>query len=872
MSFTFDPALWPPQLRSIEAAIDAMDRGSRVCLYSPTGSGKTKMAGELLRWVESQGLGGVFYVNRKLLIQQTVDRFMDLGLDVGIRAADFDDQFDPNRPIQVASADTEASRVYKKGKWTLHDVGKGGLIVVDEAHIQKSKVMKNLLYYYREQGARILLLTATPVEMGEWADELVVGGKLSEWRACGALVPVYPFSISQPDMRKVKRNVTGEYVLDDRKRRVFMQHIVGEVIENWERLNDGSPTMMYAPGVPESRWLVQQFSDRGHRFAHVDATTCVVDGVERKLTTELWEAILQEVRSGELKGISSRFKCLDMQTEVLTATGWAKRDEISMHDLVASVDEFGVLTWQKPTRIVDTFHDGNFAVWKNDSVDIRVTDDHTMVVRSQDKRCKLWKKTAAIDLASRKSNYQIPVAGTESARDLPLTDHQVSLLGWMMTDGHFGKDGRWSITQSTTQPDYIHQHIRDTLASCGVEFQTCQFTPSIDGKQYSPAIRYTIPKSDVPKTGVAGVADKDFSVVLLSLSRRQLEVLLYAINLADGSKRKSPTWEQKTLEIGKGNATFLSRLQALCVSRGMRANLHLRADGCYMLYVTPQRDYANVRGCTNSDNDNHSRLRVRLEKSAEPVWCLTVPGGTLVTRRNGKVAVVGNCREGIDLPMAGHCVLATPVGSIASYLQICGRVMRAAKGKTQAVLQDHGGCYHLHGSPNHDRAWDILWKMKEGVASANHQDAIRNGEIPEPIRCYKCGMERATGPKCPSCGTESSKSVREIRMENGSLERIEGDLIKPPRRVQKPDTETLWAKMFWGFRKKGVDMSFAQLEGYFHRTHGYLPPRNLPLMPMNRMDWKLKPKDIDLRALHDPTTSREAKDLARRKASDGKAV
>lgn len=538
MSFAFNPKLWAPQKRSIEASLEAMDRGSRVCLYSPTGSGKTMMAGELMRWCAAQGLGGVFYVNRKLLVQQTVDRFRDLGLDVGIRAAGFEDQFNKTRPVQVASADTEASRVFKRERWELHNVGPGGLIVVDEAHIQKSKVMKKILDHYQNAGARILLLTATPVEMGKWADELIVGGRLSEWRACGALVPVYTFSISQPDMQKVKRNVTGEYVLDDRKKRIFMQHIVGEVMENWERMNDGSPTMVYAPGVAESKWLVEQFEKRGHRFVHVDATDCLLDGVERKLDPVLWEEVLDGVRTGEIKGISSRFKT----------------------------------------------------------------------------------------------------------------------------------------------------------------------------------------------------------------------------------------------------------------------------------------------------------------------------------------------REGIDIPHAGHCVLATPVGSIASYLQIVGRVMRAAPGKRQAILQDHGGCYWSHGSPNHDRPWDVLWRMSEGAASGNQQDAIKNGDAKEPIRCFNCGMERMTGSKCPHCGMESRKSVREIRMENGELKKVEGDLVKRPRRVQKSDTERLWAKMFWGFRKKGVEKSFAQMEGYFCQVHGYLPPRNLPFMPKNRMDWKLKPKEIAMPDLHDKRSSQAAQEIERKKASDGRTV
>ncbi len=308
LAFTLDPRLWTPQVRSINKTIEQLEAGKKVCLYSPTGSGKTKQGIELLRWAESRGAGGIFYVNRRLLIQQTSDRFAEAGLPHAIRAAEFEDSFDETMPFQVASANSELARVYKSGRWNLHDVGAGGVVLVDEAHIMKSKVMKDLLYYYEQQGAHIVFLTATPIEMGSFADTLVVGGKLSEWRECGALVPVYCYSISQPDMSKVKRNVTGEYVIDDQKKKIYTQSIVGEVIENWERLNDGSPTMAYAPGVAESIWLTEQFRKRGHNFAHVDATNCVVDGVQRKLDRDLWSDIMSRLNDGSITGVFSRFK------------------------------------------------------------------------------------------------------------------------------------------------------------------------------------------------------------------------------------------------------------------------------------------------------------------------------------------------------------------------------------------------------------------------------------------------------------------------------------------------------------------------------------------------------------------------------------
>ena len=195
--------------------------------------------------------------------------------------------------------------------------------------------------------------------------------------------------------------------------------------------------------------------------------------------------------------------------------------------------------------------------------------------------------------------------------------------------------------------------------------------------------------------------------------------------------------------------------------------------------------------------------------------------------------------------------------------------MRSAPGKTQAILQYHGGCYHLHGSPNVDRPWESLWQVSESAASTYHQDLIKEGQLKEPIRCHACGMERTGGSKCPGCGHEASKGKRAIRMASGELsEIVEGPMIKPRRRIMKSTTAEDWAKMFWGFKRKKVDRSFAQMEAYFCREHGYLPPRDLPYMPKHFLDWKAKVHQVEFSDLiHSKDTS--AKGIDRRLGGNG---
>jgi hypothetical protein len=350
------------------------------------------------------------------------------------------------------------------------------------------------------------------------------------------------------------------------------------------------------------------------------------------------------------------------------------------------------------------------------------------------------------------------------------------------------------------------------------------------------------------RTGMTRYLDKDFHPDLFQLNRRQLELLLVAINYGDGSKPSNPTWQQKTLEINKGNATFLSRLQAVCVVRGMRANFHAD-DHCHRLYVTPGRDYAVVRGATQDDPEGVHRVRiVRTMCDPEPVWCLTTQFDTLVTRRNGKAAIVGNCREGIDLPFAYHALLATPIGSLASYLQTIGRILRySPETPDHVIVSDFGGCYWQHGSPNHDRDWRSWWNLSEATVSGMHLNNIKERKEPEPIRCPMCGTERLRGSKCvnPECGFEHQKSVREVLMENGQLKTREGHLVRERNRKEKNDTQALWSGLVHGHLRKvksgkSDGVTFAQMEAWFFRQHHYYPPRTLKMMPKYESDWSNK--------------------------------
>lgn len=209
-------------------------------------------------------------------------------------------------------------------------------------------------------------------------------------------------------------------------------------------------------------------------------------------------------------------------------------------------------------------------------------------------------------------------------------------------------------------------------------------------------------------------------------------------------------------------------------------------------------------------------------------------------------------REGIDLPWLHHLILATPIGSLKSYVQTVGRILRASpETPDKVIVQDHGGNWWRHGSPNMDRDWEQLFTMSEYVASRMREEVFRDKKEPEPITCPFCGLIRMAGSRsCPpaplGCGKSMQKKSRVVIQLNGKLKEVTGDVLKKRPEKLKHDTQKKWDKLFNGSRrsKSPNAMSFAQAAALFYRENYYYPPKTINNMPVNAWDWHKKIRDV----------------------------
>lgn len=296
--------LWPHQVFGIaEVARLRAEGARRILLTSPTGGGKSTMECEIIARAVEHGRCAVLYTNRKLLREQLSDTLNAHGITHGVRAAGAEEGMD--RLVQVSSMPTEHSRVYRNKTWTLHPAD---TVVIDECHVNKKALAQRIIKDHLDAGATVVGVTATPLDLDGLYDVVIQAGTTSQLRHCGALVPAHHYGPDEPDAKLVCKKKTGEYEIDGKLRAIWTQTVFGRVLSEWRRLNPlQKPTILFAPGVPESLWFAEQIYAQGISAAHIEGSSCWINGRAYTSDRKARKAILDGIRSGDIKIVCNRF-------------------------------------------------------------------------------------------------------------------------------------------------------------------------------------------------------------------------------------------------------------------------------------------------------------------------------------------------------------------------------------------------------------------------------------------------------------------------------------------------------------------------------------------------------------------------------------
>jgi DNA repair protein RadD len=262
----------------------------RVILQAPTGSGKTVMAGGVIRAAVAKGSRVLFLAATRELITQCSRKLFDFGVPHGLIMAGHG--YTP-APVQVASKDTLAVR---------HGLGRlelppADLVVVDECHLSLSPGWMRLLSRYEK--ALVLGLTATPVfgngkPLG-WYQGMVQAAQPSWLIANEYLVPTRCYAPYTPSLKGLGSNGKGDYDARKVERRMNKATLTGDAVAQWHKHAEGRQTIVFCSGVEHSIAVAAAFDRDGVPAEHIDGKT----------DPEKRAAILGRLSSGQTRVVTN---------------------------------------------------------------------------------------------------------------------------------------------------------------------------------------------------------------------------------------------------------------------------------------------------------------------------------------------------------------------------------------------------------------------------------------------------------------------------------------------------------------------------------------------------------------------------------------
>ena len=364
--------------------------------------------------------------------------------------------------------------------------------------------------------------------------------------------------------------------------------------------------------------------------------------------------------------------CHDERTECLTAEGWKRHDELTPETRVACYDEpTGTLVYRKPSRVVRQHYRGPMHRWQGEKVDALLTPAHRVYVKRRSARPHVDKKLGwgvkRVEELTPATTYMV-LRAAPAACDEPVPavvekftgyrQHEVSapysidphvwlrFLGHYISEGHLvtrkpGARRGWEVgvTQSKASPHLpaieaglaatpFQWSRRDSVNNC---YQWCVS----DRGLYEHLLRHC---GD-------GAESKRVPDYVKAWPAEDLRVLLDA--LIDGDGADPQTVENTGVwwtAYGTSSRQLADDVMEVATKCGLGAFITVveetRNGQPGQPNRQPERYVVNISSRTASCLCPAQRT---VERYDGVVWCLEVPTGLFVVRRNGRAHVSGNC-------------------------------------------------------------------------------------------------------------------------------------------------------------------------------------------------------------------------------------
>lgn len=337
--------------------------------------------------------------------------------------------------------------------------------------------------------------------------------------------------------------------------------------------------------------------------------------------------------------------CFDADTEILTKLGWFRFDRLPEGLPVAQWED-DKISFVEPTAYISRKVNENLVSIQSDFVDLMVTQDHRCLleVRSKDG----WRRGVIPAAKTTKlAGWRQINAGTYDGGVVHLSHSEVVLLCAVQADGSYHDNG---INLGFRKQRKIDR-LLEALDNLGVAYTN---NPPTKNKQET-RIRVSA-GYDLRVVRWLG-EDKKFGSWILDFDRDTLDDFCKEVFHWDGCVTRMSQYASAL----RSNADWV---QAALVLSNKRANQRVykpRPDS-----VEAEKRVLRVRRLSfqvdvSKRNASYLNFAKREEVPYDGyVYCVSVPSGFVVVRRNGKTMITGQCQNPPRKGGVRECIIARP--------------------------------------------------------------------------------------------------------------------------------------------------------------------------------------------------------------------
>lgn len=361
--------------------------------------------------------------------------------------------------------------------------------------------------------------------------------------------------------------------------------------------------------------------------------------------------------------VMDKMHCLDVaETSVLTKRGWKKYGEFKKKDKLATLED-GKLVYRNPTEIFSyPDFEGKMYHISNSSIDLNVTMKHRMWVSKLYGRKQEWQDhdfEYAKDIVGKQRrykkdaewecpDYQFKLPKYTNGNNKLFEENEVDMNSWISFFGIWMAEG-WANKKRGRVDFAVHkQRVKDALY------------PALDKMNYNYKISddyLSITNgqlTDYMAKLSLGAPNKYLPEWCFELSKEQSQLLVHSMQLGDGyfCKETTESW------YSTASTVLADDFQRLCLHAGYAANKHLHIEAGSNTVEIRGKEVTNnydiwrisVMKTKTCPGVNHGHIKtqdVQEEKVYDykgAVFCVEVPSGVFMIRRNGKTCWTGNSR------------------------------------------------------------------------------------------------------------------------------------------------------------------------------------------------------------------------------------